>query len=467
MNKMDKTNLKIPDRVRRVVVLVDSRARDLPVAALLAHHLKKQGVECFLEPLESYRAVLGAFRPDMIVFNHLTAFHLEQYSKRLKEMGVLTAVLSNEGINYDEDDLKFNSGKHHGDAHIDRFFCWNEPHKEALIEVGAVNPDAIRVVGVPRFDFYFEPWSRVFFEPSKAKRARPRILLCTNFSVAKFWELPKEQGDKFFSAWADRIPIYKNYWQAIEDHFKAREQIFERLDQLVKADRYELILRPHPREDAELYQKWYEGLPEDQRRHVVIDSDSSINSAILAADLEISCETCTTAMESWIAGKPTVEMVFFKNPMFFHPEHAAASSQCEAGQELPGMIDDLLDNGEADDVVEARRKHLSKWCDTPKGDSCLRLSTLIAEAVKELPEPDWSKLNATDRRRALKLKLTRSIGVAYHWDPFMPLKMVLNSGRYSIKNFAYQKSIRPEDVREMMAKLEEVLARSAQTDSKA
>src|SRR5258706_9352795 len=87
----------------RAVLLVDSKTRDLPVAALIAHHLNALGVDCFLEPLEAYRAVLGAYRPQLILFNHLTASHLVDYSKRLAQMGVLTAVLPNEGILYDSE----------------------------------------------------------------------------------------------------------------------------------------------------------------------------------------------------------------------------------------------------------------------------------------------------------------------------------------------------------------------------
>ena len=163
------------------MLLVDSKTRDLPVAALIAHHLDALGVDCLLEPLEAYRAVLAAHRPDMIIFNHLTASHLVKFSQRLAEMGVLTAVLSNEGINYDPDDLKFNSGKHHTGAHIDWFFCWNEPHRQALLELGFGESTRIEVVGVPRFDFYAEPWSRAFFQPtsSTVNVVRQRLFIST------------------------------------------------------------------------------------------------------------------------------------------------------------------------------------------------------------------------------------------------------------------------------------------------
>ena len=58
----------------KVVYLVDNKRRDLAMAALIALQLERRGIECVLEPLESYRAVLAADRPDMIIFNHFQPF---------------------------------------------------------------------------------------------------------------------------------------------------------------------------------------------------------------------------------------------------------------------------------------------------------------------------------------------------------------------------------------------------------
>ena len=72
------------------------------------------------------------------------------------------------------------------------------------------------------------------------------------------------------------------------------------------------------------------------------------------------------------------------------------------------------------------------------------------------PTPDWTKLDGADRRRGAKLRLLRRFGLAYHFDPFMPLKSAINPGRYAIKRQAYEKSITPEDV----ARAQRLLANS-------
>ncbi|MCX8157163.1 MAG: hypothetical protein N3J91_12080 [Verrucomicrobiae bacterium] len=437
-----------------VVLLVDSKVRDLPVAALLAHHLEQQGITAHLEPLEAYQGALAAHRPRMMVFNHLTASHLAAYSQRLHQMGVLTAVLPNEGIFYDYDDLIFNSGRYHTHAHIDCFFCWNHVHARALQEHGGQAHTRIEVIGVPRFDFYFQPWSRLFASPPREKEDRPVVLLCTNFATAHFWELPRSEGDKFFAAWKDRIPRYRNYWQSIEAHFKGRQKVLNFLQALLDADRYQLVLRPHPREDAMFYQRWLSALPAAQRRYVRLDAQSNITSLILGCDVEISCETCTTALESWIAGKPTIELLLEQDPLWYYEEPSACNVHCARPEALPALVEQVLQNGMPLDLREKQRAHLARWCHTPDGHSAEKMAALIADMLARTPEPDWSQLNWTDRRRHWKWQLTHLVDQPYHYDPSLAAKHWFWPARYRIKHLSQRKAIRPSEVQAMRRQIE-------------
>ena len=75
----------------------------------------------------------------------------------------------------------------------------------------------------------------------------------------------------------------------------------EMLDVIVRAQKYDITLRPHPNEDSEFYKKYLDALPADLKSNVTFDLESTIYEQILNCDLEISCETCTTALESWIS----------------------------------------------------------------------------------------------------------------------------------------------------------------------
>ncbi len=440
-----------------VVILVDDRKRDLNGCSLIAKHLRDQGVEVKLEPLEAFRAVLAAHRPGMIIFNHLTASHLASWSRRLADMGVLTAVLPNEGIVYDEGEMRFMAGRYHNNAHIDFYFCWNEPHRQALIEEG-LKPESVKVIGVPRFDFYFRPWSQIYEFKNRPPATRPRVLVCTNFQTAKFWELPREEGDRFFSGWSKTIPLLRDYWRGIEAHWRGRTRFLDYLNALVDSGKFEVVLRPHPREQLTFYEDWLAALPPEKAKHVDYQPSVNISTLILDCDLEISCETCTTAIESWIARKPTVELIFERNPIWYRAEHAAANVECDDPRKLVEVVEAQLRKPQDAAKMETRREHLEKWCSRLDGDSSLQVASIAADAIKRKKPADWSRLTLRDYRRGWKLKLYGAIGQAYHFDAFLKLKQLVFGSKYAFKRMTYEKSIKPGDVRKAREILENAAA---------
>jgi len=462
MNEMPQTaRLDMASAIEPVVILVDNKVRDLNVAALIAHHIESLGVTCHLEPLEAYRGVLAAYRPGMIVFNHLNAGHLVQWSQRLANMGVLTAVLPNEGIAYDPDVLQYLAGRYHRGAHVDYFFCWNDAHKAALIKQGFGKETRVEVTGVPRFDFYFEPWSCEIDQT--ADGSRPRVLVCTNFITAQLLEIPREYADSLFKQWAGRLPLYDDYWSAIEAQGRARRKVLDFLNVLLKADAFDIVLRPHPGEDSSFYVSWLEALPAEQRGQIRIDSHSDISSLILGCDLEISCETCTTALESWIAGKPTIELNFERHPLWYREVHARGNIPCEVPAVLAALVERELQTPGQPEKREIRRQHLEQWCASPDGRSSERIGRLIVEAVRSKNRATWSELGVHDYRRALKLKATHLIGEAYHYDPFLPIKQLLFRDQTIGRASVYQKSVKPQDVSAARARLSNISRRWTDT----
>lgn len=447
-----------------VVLLVDNRTRDLAVASLIAHHLRKLGVTAQLQPLESYQAVLAAFRPAMVVTNHLTASHLVRWSHRLHELGVLVGVLPNEGISYDPDDLRFMAGRYHNHAHIDHFFTWNEPHRDALREAGFGRGTQIHTVGVPRFDFYFPPWSGLFTRANDTARSggRHRVLVCTNFVFAKFSDLPKVEGEKFLQVWR-RVPKYQRQdpWHLVEVNRRARQRSLEFLTQLATAPELDLVLRPHPLEHADFFYRWAETLPADQRARIQFDATSNITQLILGCDLEISCETCTTALESWIAGKPTVELTFDRHPDYFHPDIGTLNHLCGDPGEVIATVRRALKDRPSPEIQTARAAHLARWCHAPAGDSAEKIARIMATACASRPSMRPG-LSLTDRRRGMKLKALNAVGLRYHFDPLLKVKVALFPEAYRLKSAVYRKSISPRDVWLAQAELHDCLGRSAQ-----
>jgi surface carbohydrate biosynthesis protein len=443
-----------------VVLLVDNKTRDLAVSSLIAHHLARLGVEPQLQTLEAYRAALAAFKPAMVVINHLTASHLVRWSHRLKELGVLVAVLPNEGIIYDADDLRFAAGRYHNKANIDHFFTWNEAHRDALREAGFDDSTQIHVVGVPRFDFYFQPWSRLF-SAETAARPRPQVLCCTNFVFAKFLDLPRIEGEKFLQVFR-RQQKYQEQdpWELVEINHRCRRRSLEFFEKLLAANQFELLLRPHPHEDAGFYRAWAERLPAGLRSRLRIDSASNITKLILECDVEVSCETCTTALESWIAGKPTVELVFERHPAYFHPDVGALNTLCGEPEQLVKMVEGVLREPQSAVVQAARREHLRKWCNALSGQSAETIARIIHRAVTAT-RPPFGRLTANDYRRGLMLRAFNAIGWPCNYDPLLFLKRRLLPGDYAIKQHVHDKAIRQKDVARARAAIEFCLRKTA------
>jgi surface carbohydrate biosynthesis protein len=445
---------------KRVVILVDNRWRDLNQAGLIAHHLERRGVQCCLEPLEATRASLPAHRPHLLLFNHLLTSTLANYSRRLHEAGVLTAVLPNEGIYFDAGELEFNAAKFHNNAHVDLFFCWNRVHADALVSHGGQSRDGIHVVGVPRFDFYFPPWSEILPRADRSTRRRPQLLLCTNFVLARYTRQPRIDADRLFAPWKDRVASYRDYWGIIQASAVGQERIFGFLNALAAESDWDLLVRPHPNEEIDLYRAWRNGLSAARQERVTVDREAHISSVLMDCDLEIACETCTTSMESWIIGKPTIELVMARHPVLFHPEMAALHPNCDRSDALVALVRANLRPGAQQRFSEGRRQHLEKWCASPAGNSSERIAEVICHSLEGRPEPRWSGFNFTDKRRAAKMRLLKTLDLPYNFNPFLPLLSAVAPGRYAAKVKVYEKTPKPADVRRLR-KLFKELGRTA------
>lgn len=82
----------------RAVIFVDLKDRDLMGDALTAHELGKRGITCYLEPLETWQSAIHAYKPNFVLYNHLTVKHLANFSQDMKSWGVLVGCLMNEGL---------------------------------------------------------------------------------------------------------------------------------------------------------------------------------------------------------------------------------------------------------------------------------------------------------------------------------------------------------------------------------
>jgi hypothetical protein len=243
------------------------------------------------------------------------------------------------------------------------------------------------------------------------------------------------------------VPSYRDYWGIIHASARGQRNVLAFLDRLAGDPSWDLVVRPHPNENLEPYQAWWEGLSPALRQRVTLDRDSNFSSVLMDCDLEIACETCTTSMESWIVGKPTIELTFERNPVLHHAELAVLQPTCEDPAQLCGLARENLRPGAQARFREGRTAFLEKWCDSPSGRSSEKVARLIAERLATQAEPDWRQLTFTDTRRAAKLRLLRRLDLPYNYNPLRMLLSALFPQRYGAKRTTYAKTPKPADVR--------------------
>jgi len=435
--------------MKKIVYLVDNKNRDLPSVVLLTYHLEKLGIECIIEPLEAWKGCLYAHKPDMIIFNHLLGSHLVEYSRFLNTVGVLVGVLPNEGILYNKEVLDFNSSKFHNGAHIDYFFVWNQAHKDAILKGLNTSNTKVEIIGVPRFDFYFPPFIKEKEENDNT------ILICTNFVFSQFLHKDKSIADKLFSPWKNRISSYKDYWGLIKTNAKAKKMFFAFLNTIVEEKKYNIILKPHPGEDPSEYDRWYEKLDKDLKTKVIYDKTSYIWELIPKADLEIACETCTTTLESWIANKKTIELELTKNPVFYHEFISKMGPTCSDSSQIIDTIEKTLQTNISQEQVDLQTEHLAYWCDSPDGDSNLKLANILSKI--DNPKTNFKNIPFTYKRKAKKLILLKELNLPYNYDPMLTLKEKLFPLKYKDKTRIYKKTIKPIHVEQWKHKISVLL----------
>lgn len=445
------------------LIFVDLPGRDLMGDALIAHELGKLGVECHLEPLQSWQAAVYAYEPNFVLFNHLTTEKLADFSAELKKSDVLVGCLLNEGLAYEKSAREFVSKRQYSNIHCDLFLCWNDAHREALIAHEFCSPpEMARTVGCPRFDFYKEPKSDVYRTKEPKKDDRPILLVNTTFATAHFHTMPKENTDRFFEPWKDKIAGLQDYMAVVKAHYDSRAMLPSYLEQLLKTLEYRIILRPHPREELAFYQEWIISLPPEQRELITLETDTRNNppfTSILQSDVVINCEDCTTAMEAWLAGKPTISIALTQFPYWFTENYKRLSPIADSPDSMVSKVKDALASPAQEEYAQDREIHLDRWLGGHDGTSARRAAKEIHDLITRRNNRPKIPARFSNLRKKWKLFFFHAFDQPYTFRPkhYFRQRFKSRQEQVSIKYRNYLKSIRPSDVaraREQLTQLD-------------
>jgi len=316
----------------RVALIVDHPQRDLAGVVLTAFELCQRGVTCYLVPLNLQERETWALAPDFVLLNYARIGN-ERFARQLTEARIPFGVLDTEGGVWPEEDTYLNLFWR--DAALLRELrcaCMWGPHLGNLVvERGILSHGQVTITGCPRFDFYHPTWRPVW--NGTAELAAPRILVNTNFSMRNPRFATVEQN-------VAQARSYGSSDASIRSYLDAERQAIDGMIALTQdlARDYpesEIVVRPHPFENPEIYERRFAGL-----KRVSVDNSQPVQPEICRAAVVIQ-RSCTTGLEAALAGVPTLSPQWVPAPALM-PVAEMVSVPCDSYSELRTELDAIF-----------------------------------------------------------------------------------------------------------------------------
>jgi len=387
-----------------ILIAVDHKWRDLAgyvYAGLLLERLGHR-VHYVRNNLEKH--YITSIKPNLVLMNHLNPAKKQEFAKYLQRQNIRVAIMPTEGIPTLEGMRRsFVGGKDCDMSGVDLHFVWNQPMADILGENQTLADHKIAVVGVPRFDFYKKPVSSIlltksaFLKKYELDTRYPLVTFATNFTQASFHTANQDfylrnaikyGRDKAFEE------LFGNLNEVPKRDFMSREIFLEAFVTLVRNfPEVNFVLKLHPSEDHQFYKDLINKNLSSSASRVKIIVHEYIWDVLNATDIQLN-RSCTTAIESWLLGKPTIEMQLNPDEYYFSPEHASGSDIVHSSDELVEKVSHYLSGAPvAQNLQQARDQFIQKWCHSPDGNST---RTMVEHIHHLLNDNNYSQNNDDD-----------------------------------------------------------------------
>lgn len=398
---------------KRALLLVDLKYRDLPGLAL---------VKVLLECKGPYDVVLAphaaGYSDQLALVNgnfHLVAFpqylQQEQVTRAhfLKRHGIGVAVIPTEGTSLLNEVRLQIAGRFVDSSPVDLFFIWNGSIADLVQAHRTIPWERCIVGGVPRFDFYHPRFrslrlSRDRFCEKYALNPEHRIVTwATNFGWVKL------RGERLSTI--QRIErryreegLHGTFWSrdlqgVVEREIESRELLTDQLLHFArKFPEVNVIIKVHPGERPE----WYERrVASAGLKNVRVISQEYMFNVLEATDVHLH-RSCTTAIEAWLLGKPTIDLQFAPREYHFSEELALGGDVAFSREDCMAKIAHYVAGGALPSEQATHRPRIIEWfCGQVDGQSALR----HVEAIQR-----W--LEGSDNQRTMPSATSKDLRLA-------------------------------------------------------
>lgn len=188
--------------------------------------------------------------------------------------------------------------------HLGQVSVWGQRQREVLTAEGIAETSPIVVTGCPRFDLCGPEYAWLDGQSARTSRPsdRPYILMCTRFTSVAHQHGP----GRFFTAGpadatTDAQDLRLSIWA--RDASDLVEYLLLVRELAASHPGFDIIVRPHPSEDAALYRNALRHLTS-----VTVTGEGSVLDWIRGASLVVHTN-CTTGVEAVLAGRPVLQLL--------------------------------------------------------------------------------------------------------------------------------------------------------------
>ena len=350
--------------------LCDQKWRDLPTVAAMKLSLEALGVSVTAASSKETFSLLAVLQPDAVVLNHMYSKRHQELAAKLRSAGIAVIVQPTEGKGEPAVDRMI-WGEFNDYSNIDLFLSWNERTVQNLVDGSVLHADKVRLVGCTRYDFYRYPWFSVtanretFCRRFNLDPAKSIVTWTTKFGYAKVFG-NQELTNSFVRDFHE-LNVYRCYndigydWQRLPAvHHDSRVELAKGFFELAASrPNLQFIIKPHPTEERSFYENH---INERRLPNVRLIYGEYIWDVLNNTDVLLQ-QRCSTAMESWLLGKPTIEMNWHDDDALAWPEYQAGSHKANSPSEMIDLVDNILEVGEVvdDDMRVARESNIREF----------------------------------------------------------------------------------------------------------
>ncbi len=437
-----------------LLIPIETKAREYHAKLLLSCVAAEAGFGVILGDMN--QLVLNArWLPRGLCFiNNIATIH-EAPIRRYRRMGHRVAAWCEEGIAY----RNRQSYRHERVSPVvmgqaERFFAWGDYQAEDVcLAIDPADREKVVASGSPRLDI-LRPELREFFR-EEAERIRTEhgrfVLVNSNFHRFNHFlgrgaylrdlkargKVPDAEREAFFQQWIDFLG----------EMYHAFVKMLGALSAALPDQ--QIVLRPHPSEDHEAWQRELADLA-----NVKVIHEGSALPWILASEVLIH-NSCATGIEAFAMGVPVISYRPFRSETYdsFLPNAVSREARTEA--ELVAMVKALLsgDPSAADAAADDRRELARRFFSGLEGPLA---SERIVETLAQLqiPANPFAHNPIQARARQLAVRI---------WPPVRTLLRRAAKGPNPLSKYLHQKfpALELSEVQQDLERLRKVSGRFA------